>query len=76
MKNGTFMPKSDTSQAEVLDRQRRFGWANASNTPFRLLKHWVREAGIATPLIVSWPKVAKRSAKDIAPSEPLIVELL
>ena len=31
------------------------GWANASNTPFRLYKHWVHEGGIATPLIVHWP---------------------
>ncbi|MBN1844444.1 MAG: sulfatase-like hydrolase/transferase, partial [Sedimentisphaerales bacterium] len=30
-------------------------WANLSNTPFRLFKHWVHEGGIATPLIVSWP---------------------
>ena len=30
-------------------------WANASNTPFRLYKHWVHEGGIATPLIVHWP---------------------
>jgi arylsulfatase A-like enzyme len=34
-------------------------WANASNTPFRLYKHWVHEGGIATPLIVSWPAVIK-----------------
>lgn len=32
-------------------------WANASNTPFRLYKHWVHEGGIATPLIVYWPAV-------------------
>jgi arylsulfatase len=31
------------------------GWANASNTPFRLYKHWVHEGGIATPLIAQWP---------------------
>jgi len=31
-------------------------WANASNTPFRLYKHWVHEGGISTPLIVHWPK--------------------
>ncbi|UJH67837.1 arylsulfatase [Allomuricauda sp. SCSIO 65647] len=31
-------------------------WANASNTPFRNYKHWVHEGGIATPLIVYWPK--------------------
>lgn len=32
------------------------GWANASNTPFRLYKHWVHEGGISTPLIAHWPK--------------------
>lgn len=31
-------------------------WANASNTPFRLYKHFVHEGGMATPLIVHWPK--------------------
>lgn len=31
------------------------GWANASNTPFRLYKHWVHEGGISTPLIAHWP---------------------
>ncbi len=30
-------------------------WANASNTPFRLYKHFVHEGGMATPLIVHWP---------------------
>ncbi len=30
-------------------------WANASNTPFRLYKHWVHEGGISTPFIASWP---------------------
>jgi arylsulfatase A-like enzyme len=30
-------------------------WANASNTPFRLFKHWCHEGGIATPLIARWP---------------------
>jgi arylsulfatase len=34
-------------------------WANASNTPFRLYKHWVHEGGIATPFIASWPSVIK-----------------
>jgi len=37
-------------------------WANASNTPFRLYKHWVHEGGVATPLIVSWPAAVPRSA--------------
>jgi arylsulfatase len=30
-------------------------WANASNTPFRLFKHWCHEGGVATPLIARWP---------------------
>lgn len=30
-------------------------WANASNTPFRLFKHWIHEGGIAAPTIVYWP---------------------
>jgi arylsulfatase len=31
-------------------------WANVSNTPFRLYKHWVHEGGISTPLIAYWPQ--------------------
>jgi len=30
-------------------------WANASNTPFRLYKHFVHEGGIASPLVAHWP---------------------
>lgn len=30
-------------------------WASASNTPFRMYKHWTHEGGISTPLIVRWP---------------------
>lgn len=30
-------------------------WANVSNTPFRLYKHYEHEGGIATPLIAHWP---------------------
>jgi arylsulfatase len=32
------------------------GWSTAGNTPFRLHKSWVHEGGIATPLIIHWPK--------------------
>ena len=31
-------------------------WANASNSPFRLFKHWVHEGGISTPFILNWPQ--------------------
>ena len=30
-------------------------WANVSNAPFRLYKHWVHEGGISTPMIAHWP---------------------
>ena len=31
------------------------GWANASNTPWRLYKHFNHEGGISAPCIVHWP---------------------
>jgi arylsulfatase len=34
-------------------------WANASNTPYRLYKHWSHEGGIASPLIAHWPNRIK-----------------
>lgn len=40
-------------------------WANMSNTPFRLYKHWVHEGGIATPFIVHWPRVIKEKGAII-----------
>ena len=33
-----------------------YGWANASNTPFRLYKQHDHEGGINVPLIARWPK--------------------
>ena len=30
-------------------------WANVSNAPFRLYKHWVHEGGISTPMVAHWP---------------------
>jgi arylsulfatase A-like enzyme len=35
-------------------------WANLSNTPFRLFKHWVHEGGIATPLVACWPAAIRQ----------------
>ncbi len=32
------------------------GWSTVANTPFRQHKTWVHEGGIATPLIVHWPR--------------------
>jgi arylsulfatase len=35
-------------------------WGNASNTPFRLYKHYAHEGGISTPFIVHWPRGLKQ----------------
>lgn len=35
------------------------GWSTAANTPFRLHKSWTHEGGIATPLIVHWPRAIR-----------------
>ena len=52
-------------------------WANASNTPFRLFKHWLHEGGSATPFIVHCPRHIKQAriesryyghVKDIMPT--------
>lgn len=34
-------------------------WGNASNTPFRMYKHFAHEGGISTPLIAHWPEVIR-----------------
>ncbi len=31
------------------------GWANVSNTPFYLYKHFIHEGGVASPFIMYWP---------------------
>jgi arylsulfatase A-like enzyme len=39
------------------------GWSTASNTPFRLHKHWNHEGGISSPFIAHWPKGIKAKGK-------------
>jgi len=34
-------------------------WANLSNTPWRMYKHYSHEGGISSPLIVHWPAQIK-----------------
>ena len=57
------------------------GWSSASNTPFRRHKSWVHEGGIASPLIVHWPRgFAARGELRHAPGHfvdvlPTLVEL-
>ena len=40
-------------------------WSNLSNTPFRYYKQWTHEGGIATPLIIHWPKGGLRSGSVV-----------
>ncbi|MEM7224440.1 MAG: arylsulfatase [Pseudomonadota bacterium] len=49
-------------------------WANVSNTPFRLFKHYVHEGGISTPLIAHWPKGIARGHRAHAPCH--VVDIL
>lgn len=54
MRRGHVMPgPADTAIGYGLN------WANVSNTPFRMYKHYVHEGGISTPLIAHWPKGIK-----------------
>jgi arylsulfatase A-like enzyme len=38
-------------------------WANASNTPFRLYKHYAHEGGTATPFFMHWPSGIARQTQ-------------
>ena len=49
-------------------------WANVSNAPFRLFKHWVHEGGISTPMVIQWP--AKIKTPSIAHSASHVVDIL
>lgn len=42
----------------------RINWANVSSTPYKEYKHFTHEGGIATPLIVHWPKGIKRELNN------------
>ena len=51
-------------------------WANVSNTPFRKYKHYVHEGGIATPLIVSYPKGLKGKGGSTTSSPSHLIDLM
>lgn len=50
----------------------RTPWANASNTPFRLYKHWVHEGGISSPLVARWPRQIKQKNTFVSRPSHLI----
>ncbi len=41
-------------------------WANVNNTPFRKFKSWTYEGGIATPLIIKYPRMINEGGKTDA----------
>ena len=45
-------------------------WANVSNTPYRLYKHYVHEGGISTPLIAHWPAGIAKDRRNQLESQP------
>jgi len=49
-------------------------WANASNAPFRLYKHWMHEGGISTPMVVHWPALIRSSRIEHSPGH--IVDIM
>ena len=49
-------------------------WGNASNTPFRLFKHWTHQGGVATPLIAYWP--AAISGASITDQPGHVIDLM
>ncbi len=42
-------------------------WANVSNTPYRMFKHWGYEGGIKTPFIVHYPKMVQKGTLNDQP---------
>lgn len=52
------------------------GWANASNTPLRLFKHYMHEGGIRTPLIAHWPAGFTAPAGSLCRAPGYITDLM
>lgn len=52
-----------------------YGWANASNTPYRLFKQYDHEGGIRTPMIAHWPS-AIRSPGRLVPTVAHLIDLM
>jgi arylsulfatase len=56
-------------------------WANASNTPWRLYKHYNHEGGISSPFIIHWPEglnekgIIERQAAHLVDLMPTILDV-
>ena len=52
-----------------------YGWANASNTPFRMFKQFDHEGGIRTPMIAHWPKGIAAKGK-LVPAVSHLIDIM
>ncbi len=52
------------------------GWANASNTPFRLFKVWLHEGGVSTPLIAHWPAQTREQRGRVSDEPGYLIDLM
>ena len=52
------------------------GWANASNTPWRLYKHFAHEGGISTPLIAHWPAAGWKRPGEVEPTVGHLIDVM
>ncbi|MEM6470637.1 MAG: arylsulfatase [Planctomycetota bacterium] len=52
------------------------GWANVSNTPWRLFKHFNHEGGIAVPMLVRQPGTPKTPAVRICRTPSHLIDIL
>ena len=51
-------------------------WAQASNAPFKKYKTWVHEGGIASPLIVHWPRGLKKRAGTMINEPAHVIDIM
>ncbi len=52
------------------------GWAHVGNTPFRLYKQNQHQGGIASPLIVHWPRGLKTASGTITPQVAHVIDFM
>ncbi len=52
---GNYLPTTAETGTRGSFDAYEYPWANVSNTPFRMFKHWVHEGGISTPFIAFYP---------------------
>ena len=57
-------PRKDVDGKADTWESYRINWANLSSTPYREYKHFTNEGGIATPLIVHYPKGVSRKLNN------------